>query len=98
MGNADSPGLNGNDAIPAHRLHAPPGTTCQHCRLDSEAQTGTPGQTDDSANRYGTPAERATLFISVGSASVTFILAFDLGAFSSVISPGPPRSPSERSS
>jgi hypothetical protein len=36
------------------------------------------------ADRYGTPPERATLLISVASASVAFMLAFDLGAFGEV--------------
>ena len=38
----------------------------------------------ETADRYGTPAERATLLISVASASVAFILAFNLGAFGEI--------------
>ena len=38
----------------------------------------------ETANRYGTPVERATLLISVASASVAFMLAFNLGAFGEV--------------
>lgn len=36
------------------------------------------------AGRYGTPAERAALLISVASASVAFMLAFNLGAYGEV--------------
>ena len=43
-----------------------------------------PEPIDDSADRYGTPAERATLLISVASASVAFMLAFNLGAYGEV--------------
>jgi len=38
----------------------------------------------ETADRYGTPAERATLLISVASASVAFMLAFNLGAFGEI--------------
>ena len=38
----------------------------------------------ETADRYGTPAERATLLISVASASVAFMLAFNLGAFGGI--------------
>jgi len=40
--------------------------------------------TIDQANRYGTPPERATLLISVASASVAFMLAFNLGAYGEI--------------
>ena len=45
---------------------------------------GDTGHIDDGADRYGTPAERATLLISVASASVAFMLAFNLGAYGEV--------------
>jgi hypothetical protein len=35
-------------------------------------------------DRYGTPAERATLLIAVASSSVAFMLAFNLGAYDEV--------------
>ena len=38
----------------------------------------------ETADRYGTPAERATLLISVASASVAFMLAFNLGAYGEI--------------
>jgi hypothetical protein len=38
----------------------------------------------ETANRYGTPPERATLLICVASASVAFMLAFNLGAYGEV--------------
>ncbi len=40
--------------------------------------------TIETADRYGTPAERATLLISVASASVAFMLAFNLGAYGEI--------------
>jgi hypothetical protein len=38
----------------------------------------------EAADRYGTPPERATLLISVASASVAFMLAFNLGAYGEI--------------
>jgi hypothetical protein len=36
------------------------------------------------SDRYGTPAERATLLITVASSSIAFMLAFNLGAYGEV--------------
>ncbi len=57
-------------------------------RLDcSYEQEGRLSDTTDdltTQDRYGTPAERATLLIAVASSSVAFMLAFNLGAYGEV--------------